>query len=235
MQRVIDPQDDRTTRARIRDAAIASIAEVGVADTTARRVAELAGVSPGLVMHYFGSMDGLRVVCDEHVAAAIRRIKEDAFATGPGIDILQKLRESDTGPLLGYIANVLTEDSPTVAALVDDLVDDAEEYIEAGIESGMLRPSENSRGRAVVMTMWNLGSLVLHRHLQRLLGVDLTDPAFAKDPSFAAYGAPVYEIYGGGVLTEAFAANVRRAMAELAATTAENQENRIEESRGRDR
>ena len=223
MKPAADPQDDRTTRARIRDAAIASIAEVGVVDTTARRVAEAAGVSPGLVMHYFSSMDGLRAVCDEHVAAAIRRVKEEAFAAGPGIDILQALRESDMGHLLGYLANVLTEDSPTVVALVDELVDDAERYIEAGIASGMLRPSENSRGRAVVMTMWNLGSLVLHRHLKRQLGVDLIDPAFGRAPSFAAYGAPVYEIYGSGVLTEAFAENVRHAMAELAAGT--DQEN----------
>ena len=121
---------------------------------------------------------------------------------------------------------MLTEDSATVAALVDELVDDAQGYIDKGIESGMLRPSADSRGRAVVMTMWNLGALVMHRHLHRLLGVDLTDPQFGRDPSFAAYGAPVYEIYGSGVLTEAFAENIRSAMGQLAASEAtQDQEN----------
>ena len=91
--------------------------------------------------------------------------------------------------------------------------------MKVGIEAGMLQPTDDLRGRAVVMTMWNLGALVLHRHLYRLTGVDLTDPDFAKGADFAAYGLPVYEIYGSGVLTEPFAANARRAMAQLASAS----------------
>jgi AcrR family transcriptional regulator len=210
------PPDDRTTKARIRDAAIECIAAEGVADTTARRVAEVADVSPGLVIHHYGTMEGLRSACDEHVAARIRHIKEEAMAQGPGVDILGALRTTEAGPLIAYLAEVITENSPTVAKLVDELVDDAERYMKVGVEAGLLQPTDDLRGRAVVMTMWNLGALVLHRHLYRLTGVDLTDPDFGKDASFAAYGMPVYEIYGSGVLTEPFAANARRAMAQLA-------------------
>ncbi|MEN8114953.1 MAG: TetR family transcriptional regulator [Actinomycetota bacterium] len=210
--------DDRTAKARIRDAAIACIADQGLTDTTARKVAEIADVSPGLVMHHFGSMDGLRLACDEHVTELIRHQKEDALSAGPSIDVLAALRDAQMGPLIGYLAEVLREDSPAVAKLVDELVDDAEGYFQEGIETGMLEPTANPRGRAVVLAIWSFGALVLHRHLERMLGVDLTDPAIGSDPAFAAYAAPVYEILGGGILTEAAAANVQGAMAQLAET-----------------
>ena len=206
--------DDRTAKARIRDAAIASIAEHGINGTTARKVASTAGVSPGLVIHHFGSMEGLRSACDRHVATTIREFKEQAMSSGPTLDILAALRDSPSGPLMGYLARTLSDDSPAVSRLVDDLVDDAEGYIQQGVESGMLQPSEDPRGRAVVLTLWGLGALVLHEHLHRLLGVDLMDPGILTDPAAAAYVGPIYEIYGKGFFEEAFAAHARELLAE---------------------
>lgn len=206
-----DRVDDRTAKARIRDAAISSIAEHGISGTTARRVAGAAGVSPGLVIHHFGSMEGLRSACDQYVANTIRGFKERAMSGGPTLDVLAALRDAPNGPLMGYLAQVLADDSLAVANLVDDLVDDAEGYIQQGVESGMLQPSRDPRGRAVVLTLWSLGALALHQHLKRLLGVDLTDPEVLNDPAAAAYIAPVYEIYGEGILEEAFAARARAA------------------------
>ncbi len=208
--------DDRTTRARIRDAAIECFAQYGVAATTARKVAEGAGVSPGLVIHHYGTMEGLRSVCDDHVAAVIRSYKQEAMAAGPNLDVLAALRNPDIGPLMSYLARVLADDSTTVAELVDDLVDDAEGYIQQGVESGMIRPTADPRGRAVVLTIWSLGALVLHEHLERLLGVDLTDPEVLTDPSFSEYASLVYEIYGEGFLTEAFSTHALNALAGVA-------------------
>jgi AcrR family transcriptional regulator len=205
--------DDRTTSARIRDAAIECIADHGVAAATARKVAAVAGVSPGLVIHHFGSMEGLRRSCDEHVANIIREAKHEALLTGPDLDVVAALRDSQLGSLVGYLAQVLTEDTPRVAKLVDELVADAEGYLQRGVETGMLRPTDDPYGRAVVLTMWNLGALVLHRHLQRLVGVDLTAPEVGAGPAVAAYAGPVYEIYGEGILTDVFATRARAAFA----------------------
>ncbi len=206
--------DDRTTKARIRDEAIASIAEHGINGTTARKVASQAGVSPGLVIHHFGSMEGLRSACDQYVSDTIREFKEQTMSGGPTLDVLAALRDAPNGPLMGYLAQVLADDSPAVANLVDDLVNDAEDYIQQGVESGILQPSRDLRGRAVVLTLWSLGTLVLHQHLRRLLGVDLTDPEILMNPDAAAYIAPVYEIYGEGILEEAFAARAKAAFTE---------------------
>ena len=205
-------QDDRTTRARIRDAAIECFAEYGVGDTTVRKIAATAGVSPGLVMHHFGSMDGLRLACDEHVARVIRQYKEDALSSGPQLDLLAALRDFDSGPMIGYLARVLTDDSAAVAKLVDDLVSDAEVYLEHGVESGMLQPTDDPHARATVIALWSLGALVMHHHMKRLLGVDLTNPDITADPAFLNYVRPLMEIMGSGIYTEGFATQVKEAL-----------------------
>ena len=203
--------DDRTTRAKIRDAAIVCFAENGLTGTTARKVATAAGVSPGLVIHHFGTMDGLRAECDEHVALTIRNFKYEAIDEGPNLDVLAALRGATKAPLMGYLAAVLGDDSPIVNRLVDDLVADAEGYIEHGVDTGMVRPSPNPGGRAAVLTLWSLGAVVMHRHLKRILGVDLTDPDIGADSAMASYAIPVYEILGQGVLSVAIAEHLQSA------------------------
>jgi AcrR family transcriptional regulator len=203
--------DDRTTKARIRDAAIECFAENGVSGTTARRVATAAGVSPGLVMHHFGSMEGLRSACDEYVAATIRQYKHDVLSADPDFEVLAALRGAQMGSFAGYLAAALGEDSPAVAKLVDDLVADAEGYLQQGMDTGMVRPSADPRGRAAVVLLWSLGALVLHRHVQRILGVDLTAPNVAADPAFAAYAGPAYEIMSDGIMTDDFAIRMKEA------------------------
>jgi AcrR family transcriptional regulator len=213
-------QDDRTAKARLRDAAIELVARDGADGLTARAVAEAAGVSPGLVAHHFGSMDGLQAACDHHVAVLVREAKQDAMAQGAALDPLAALRDSGTTPLLRYLARRLGQEAPAVAGLVDELVDDAEGYLAQGEEAGLIRPCADPRGRAVVVVLWSLGGLVLHEHLHRLLGVDLTDPDLAEQPTFANYAGPVAELYGNGLLTPAFAAQLRESFAATAPTTA---------------
>lgn len=197
------PADDRTLRARVRDAAIELVAADGLEALTARAVADRAGVSPGSVINNFGSMAGLREACDSHVAAIIRERKMQAMSAGASFDVVAALRQADGGPLLAYLAAVLAEDSPAVAHLVDELVADAEAYIEAGVASGMIRPSADPRARAVTLMMSSLGSLVMHRHLARLLGVDLTSPRLGPS-ELTAYAAPTYELYARGLFTPDF-------------------------------
>ena len=191
------------------------MADKGVAALSARSVAERAGVSPALVIHHFGSMEALRTACDEHVAQVVRERKQEALDAGPGVDVLARLRDARVGNATGYLAAVLAEDSASVAALVDELVDDAQGYLESGVRSGMLQPSANPRNRAVVLTLWGLGVLVLNQHLKRLLGVDLTDPDADLPATLGPYAIPVYEIYSHGMFSPELAAATGRALAEM--------------------
>jgi AcrR family transcriptional regulator len=209
--RAASAEADLTARARIRDAAITRFAADGVARTSVRAIATEAGVSPALVIHHFGSKDALRAVCDHHVAALVRERKTAAMQAGPGLDPLAALREAGEGPpLLRYLATTLVDGSPQVAELLDEMIDDAVAYMEEGVRTGMLRPTEDPRARAAVLTIWSLGALALHEHVARVLGVDLTgDPAAATD-----YLAPAVEILGRGVIAEDAYARMREALAQ---------------------
>jgi AcrR family transcriptional regulator len=159
-------------------------------------------VSPGLVIHHFGSKEALQVACDEHVARTIREAKRAAVQQGTAMDPLAVLRGTDRyGLTMRYLARMLTDDSPHAAELVDELVNDAVGYIAEGVHTGLMRPTDDPHGQAAVLTVWSLGALVLHEHVQRLLGVDLG--ALDDDPAaIARYWRPAAEIIGKGVLTD---------------------------------
>ena len=128
--------DDRTTRARIRDAAISCFAEYGVAETTARKVADggrsVAGIGdPPLRVDGGPSCPPAMSTSPPRFASTSRRHCRKV----PTLDVLASLRNTEVGPLMGYLAQVLVDDSEAVAKLVDDLVADAEGYIRAGRRS----------------------------------------------------------------------------------------------------
>ncbi len=168
--------DDRTARARIRDAAIERFAAEGIAAASLKDIAADAGVSAPLVIHHFGSKDGLRLACDEYVAALIKEQKTAAMSAGANLDLFQAIREAYAGPpIIRYLAQAIADGSPHVDELIDDMIDDAVGYIAKGVESGLLTPAENLRERAIMLCLWQLGALVLHEQVERLLGIDLLD------------------------------------------------------------
>ena len=193
---------DRTTVARIRDAAITEFAANGVDGTSIRTIAAAADVSPGLVIHHFGSKDNLRVACDEYVAGIIRDVKGSAMASGGAFDVTAAFRTVGEIPAAKYLARTLVDGSPHVAELVDEIVSDATKYVATGVKTGMIIPSRYERERAAILTIWGLGALVLHEHLDRLLGVDITADFSTNPKAVSAYMAPILEIYSHGFLTE---------------------------------
>lgn len=204
--------DDRTARARIRDAAITRFAADGVAATSVRAIAADADVSPGLVIHHFGSKDALRHECDEYVAAVIRQQKHDVLVSGASFDPVAALRAAQSHvPLTRYLARTVIDSSPHVAELIDELVDDAASYMADGVASGMLRPTEYPYARAAIVTLMSLGMLVLHEHVDRLLGVDLTRDMSRVDDAAeaAAYIGPMLELFSNGLISEEVAAAMR--------------------------
>lgn len=204
--------DDRTTKARIRDAAISLIARSSTANVTARDVAGEAGVSAGSVIHHFGSMEGLRTACDAHVAALIRHTEGEALSSGAALDFAAMFSDPELAEVSGYLASVLTESSPIVDQLVDDLVANAVDYMAEGVEAGSITPSSVHRERTVLLAIWNLGALVLHRHLERLVGVDITSPQSYTDGDARDFGLAMTEVLAHGLLTPEYAAEIEAAM-----------------------
>lgn len=207
-----DATDDRTTRARIRDAAITCFADTGVAGTSLRSVARAAGVSPALVIHHFRSKEGLRTACDQYVADTIHASEATAMADGSAFDPLGPLRRMTAGPpMMRYLARRLVDDAPAVNELVDTMVGNGLALAEAGVADGTVNPCEDEYARSVVLLLWSLGALVLHEQLARLLDSDLTgDLSGAR-----RYLAATVEILGQPVLTDAAYRPLRAALAPL--------------------
>lgn len=84
-----EPQQDRSraTRARLLEAAISCLAELGYHASTVAVVAERAGVSRGAAQHHFPTRDALFTAALEHVthirAAALRRELGDLSGERP--------------------------------------------------------------------------------------------------------------------------------------------------------
>ena len=173
-----------TARARLRDATIALVAEGH--KPSARTVAARADVSIGLIRHHFGTMEGMLLNCDDHVASLVRDAKNDAIR-GPMPDVLSSLRETGQAQILGYLAHRLTDPSPAIDALVDQLADDAAGYMQRAIDTGLLNPIPDVGVAARMLTIYSLGSLVLGRHLKRLLDVDIAAEDLAAEPGVTDY------------------------------------------------
>lgn len=189
--------DDRTASAKLRDACIELVAESGAKAATARAVAERAGVSLGLIRHHFGSMGELLHACDRHVAALVRARKEEAIAAGSAFDALGAVRATGSDHIMGYLAMRLGDDAEGINDLVDLMIDDAEGYIRASVEAGLMTPSADERARAAMLTIYALGSLALHKHLDRHFDLDTRSTELADEPGFARYLMVQMEVFSG--------------------------------------
>lgn len=152
--------DDLTARARIRDAAMLRFGRDGFG-VGLRQVAADAGVSAALVLHHFGSKEGLRAACDAHVHDVLREAKSDAMDR-PAQDVLGELAATEQyAPLVAYLVRVVLDGGPGAAAFVDGMLADTVAYLEHGERAGVVRPSSDPGGRARYVLAGQLGLLLL--------------------------------------------------------------------------
>lgn len=205
---------DLTAEARIRDAALARFPRDGFEGTTVRAIAEDAGVSPALVVHHYGSKEGLREACDAHVVEQIRTVKgeviesdslTDPSAIAGGFQIAE--------PLMRYLGWALATGSDAAASLFDELVDESVRLTELAEEHGAMTAGPDVRTRAAVMLSMQMGSLVLQDHLRRYLDID---PLSAE--GIMAISRASLEIFSGAM----FAPGQAEAMLEALEVAIEN-------------
>src|SRR6516225_6863116 len=114
---------DLTAAARIRDAAIEQFGQHGFG-VGLRSIAEAAGVSAALVIHHFGSKDGLRKACDEFVAEEVRSSKSDAIRSNDPATWLGQMAEIETyAPLTAYLVRSLQTGGELATMLWDRMIE----------------------------------------------------------------------------------------------------------------
>ncbi len=195
MRSTVHP-DDLTTRARIRDAAIALIGTRGYERASLRAIAQRAAVSPALIVHHFGDKDGLRAACDAHVTAMFTNEGGDAEDTTFTIESLHAaLGDPDAyGPALDYLAQMLSDDSETADRLFDRILNGTRAMTRTQEAAGVIRPQADPDGTALVLTLFGLAPLVLRRQFARALGEERLTPAVA-----ARITLPTLELFTHGL------------------------------------
>ncbi len=187
--------EDLTTRSRIRDTAIGVFGSQGFT-AGVRSIATAAGVSPGLLNHHFGSKDGLRTACDEHVLRVIRESK--AASSAPAGMMEQLARIDEYAPLVAYIVRSFAAGGTLARELFEHMVDDAVRYIEDGVRDGRFTPSRDPAARARFLTRQNVGGLLLY--------VQMAGPDVDFREALSALGdeitLPALELYTDGLFTD---------------------------------
>ena len=191
--------DDLTTKARIRDAAILAIGRSGFAATTVRSIAADVGVSPALLLHHFGSKDGLRQACDDHVLAwYAAQVAEFGADGSPGTMLSMLDRTPELLPFADYVRRSLTDGGAFAQRMFDALVQDTVDYLDRAEAAGRVRPTEDQRGRALTMIVTSVGAQVLATYLTP---PDTPPELLARAASDRLLG-PGLELYTHGLFTD---------------------------------
>ncbi|WNG80690.1 TetR family transcriptional regulator [Mycobacterium sp. ITM-2016-00316] len=190
--------DDLTTTARIRDAAIRQFGEHGF-DTGVRAIAAAAGVSAGLVIHHFGSKDGLRKACDDHIAEQIRSAKSESIqSSDPATWFAQMAEIEDYAPMMAYLVRSMQSGNDLAKSLWQKMIENTEAYLEAGVHAGTLKPSRDPKARAKYLGMMGGGGFLLYLQLHdNPTDVRAVLRDYAEDMVL-----PALEVYTNGLMTD---------------------------------
>lgn len=189
---------DLTAAARIRDAAIEQFGEHGFG-VGLRAIAEAAGVSAALVIHHFGSKEGLRKACEDYIAEEIRSTKSEALQSNdPATWFAQMAEIEDYAPLMAYLVRSMQTGGDLAKMLWRRMIDNAEEYMEEGVRAGTIKPSHDPKARAKYLAITGGGGFLLYIQMHETptdIRAVLRD--YSRDMVL-----PALEVYTEGLLTD---------------------------------
>jgi len=166
-------RSDLTGRARIRNAALALIAERGFKGATLREIARQAGLSAGLVRRHFGSKDELRAACDAYALERLLAVKEEGVRGGQLADpgFLSDVRP-EMLVLHRYLGRSIIDGSPAAQALLDRMIASSEQWV-ATKQPG--QPMD-VRALACILAAAQIGLLMLREQISTALAADVFGP-----------------------------------------------------------
>jgi AcrR family transcriptional regulator len=166
--------DDLTSYARIRNAALELFASRGVAGTTIREVARAAGVSPGLVQHHFGTKDGLRKAVDEFVVADAVWTVSDLPGTleERGAEFAARMGAvtRDRPAAVRYLARAASEGSELGLRAFQEIVKFGVREFRAMEEAGQLGPDLDREWAVLQLLLFNLSTIMFEPAIDHALG-----------------------------------------------------------------
>ncbi len=204
MLNVSSAERDITGRAAIRDAALRLFAEHGPRATSMRAIAQEAGVSAALVVHHFGSKEGLKQAVDAHVDAAFEQFfdleRPEDVAAMLTDDSAASLAEAfvrafpDDSPLPAYLRRLLLSGDPAATRIFGRWHRSTVMLLSTLEQMGIAKPSDDRITRAAFALTADLGMVLLREPLRDALGYDpLTKRGLQR------YAHEVQAIYAEGM------------------------------------
>ena len=189
---------DLTATARIRDAAIEQFGQHGFG-VGLRTIAEAAGVSAALVIHHFGSKDGLRKACDDYIAEEIRSSKAETLRSNDPATWFAQMAEIESyAPMMAYLVRSMQTSGDLAKMLWHRMIDNAEEYMEEGVRAGTIKPSRDPHARARYLAITGGGGFLLYLQMHETptdLRAVLRD--YSRDMVL-----PALEVYTEGLMAD---------------------------------
>ena len=152
-----------------------------------------------MVIHHFGSKDGLRKACDDYVAEEIRSEKSQAIQSTDAATWLAQVAEIEAyAPLMAYLVRSMQTGGELARHLWQTMIRNVESYFDDGVRAGTIRPSRDPAARAKYLAMAGGGAFLLYLQLHD----NPTDlRAVLRDDS-ADMVMPALEVFTEGLLTD---------------------------------
>jgi TetR/AcrR family transcriptional regulator, regulator of cefoperazone and chloramphenicol sensitivity len=180
------PVAEPTNEDRIRDAALATFAAHGIAATSFRMVAEAAGVSIGLVQHYFKSKAALIAAVDDHVLEVVGLTMDSGPLPTGRDDILTEAGHrmttliAENAIVLEYAARSLVENEAIGSVIFDGLLAVSIAQRDHFMEHKLTREDLDPEWSALNPLILRIGAIMLRPHIERYLGRSFVDPTQLK-------------------------------------------------------
>ncbi len=214
--------DDLTATARIRDAAIELFGRDGFS-VSVRAIAAAADVSPGLVIHHFGSKEGLRKACDNFIAETVLASKQESITSSDPATWFAAMAEiEEYAPMMAYLVRSMQNGGELSKMLWRTMIENTELYIEEGVRAGTIKPSADPKARARFLALAGGGGFLLYLQLHESTDLKVVLHDYAEQMIL-----PALELYTQGLMADstmydAFAAQRARGVPFTATPGADN-------------
>lgn len=183
--RIVDT--DLTAKARIRNAALELFGDLGEDGTSMRQVASAAGVTIGLVVHHYGTKDGLREAVEGRIVDLFGDAIAAADATGSARDVVAA-RDAAVAAMLvshpevvAYLRRAVLDATGHRGQLLERLATLSLQQVTELRASGMASTRQRDSSQVIGIMVRQLGQLLLQplvdRVWEQLAGADADDRA----------------------------------------------------------
>ncbi|MBU1802867.1 MAG: TetR/AcrR family transcriptional regulator [Actinobacteria bacterium] len=162
-----------TAKTRIRNAALDLYADFGEDATSMRAVAEKAGVTVGLVVHHYGTKDGLREAVEQRIvdlfADAIppATASDDARSLAASRDAAVAAMLERNPAVIGYLRRAVLDPTGNRGRVLEMLTDLTAEQVASLRTAGLASTAHADSTQVIGVLVRQLGHLFLHPMVER--------------------------------------------------------------------